>query len=114
MNTQLLILVNFESSNSENSTYLIEAIDAAMGVTAFGVTASILFMGESIKSVVGDSRIKIIDALEFYDVENLYIFKSDLERVFDALPTLGDQFKVLQDNEFSTLLEQHQQVLRMG
>ena len=114
MGSQLLILIDSEASKAEASTYLVEAIDAAMGVAAFGVTTSILFMGDCVKSAVGDDRIKIINALEFYDVENLYIFESDLDRVFDTLPLLGSQFKVLKDNEFSNLLEQHAQVLRMG
>jgi tRNA 2-thiouridine synthesizing protein C len=114
MDSQLLILINANNIEAETSAYVEEAIDAAMGVAAFGVSVSILFSGACINFVVGENRLKIIDGLEFYDVEKLYIFESDLQQTFSSPPALCNNIQILQDNQLNNLLDQHQHVLRMG
>lgn len=98
-----------------------EALDAALIFGSYEQATSLFFLGDGVFQVIGDQNasaieikdyLKTFSALEFYDIENIYVCQQSLiER--DLAETFHvDNVQVLATEEFSQRLHQHNMIYR--
>ena len=98
-----------------------EALDAALIFGSYEQATSLFFLGDGVFQVIGDQKastigikdyLKTFSALEFYDIENIYVCQQSLvER------NLSENFhisniQVLSNEAFSQRLHQHNVIYR--
>ena len=98
-----------------------EALDAALIFGSFEQAISLFFIGDGVFQMIGDQNassiavkdyLKTFSALEFYDIENIYLCKESLtERNLPADFHI-DNIHVLAQNEFSQRLHSHHVIYR--
>lgn len=98
-----------------------EALDAALIFGSFEQAISLFFIGDGVFQMIGDQNassiavkdyLKTFSALEFYDIENIYLCKESLnERNLPANFHI-DNIHVLAQNEFSQRLHSHHVIYR--
>jgi len=98
-----------------------EALDAALIFGSFEQAISLFFIGDGVFQMIGDQNassiavkdyLKTFSALEFYDIENIYLCKESLnERNLPANFHI-DNIQVLTTAEFSQHLHSHQVIYR--
>lgn len=98
-----------------------EALDAALIFGSYEQATSLFFLGDGVFQVIGDQNAAIIDvkdylktfaALEFYDIENIYVCQQSLtERNLSANFHI-DNIQVLSNEAFSLRLHQHKVIYR--
>lgn len=101
-----------------------EALDAALIFGSFEQAPSLFFLGDGVFQLIGQQNADAIDmkdylktfaALEFYDIDNIYLCQQSLaERNLSVRPDNFhiDNVQVLDVNEFSQRLHQHQVIYR--
>ena len=98
-----------------------EALDAALIFGSFEQPTSLFFIGDGVFQVIGDQNpssieskdyLKTFSALEFYDIDNIYVCGSSLTA--RNLPTDFhiDNVQVLSKQAFNELLHQHHVIYR--
>ena len=98
-----------------------EALDAALIFGSYEQATSLFFLGDGVFQVIGDQNasaieikdyLKTFSALEFYDIENIYVCQQSLiER--DLAETFHiENVQVLAREEFSQRLHQHNMIYR--
>ena len=98
-----------------------EALDAALIFGSYEQATSLFFLGDGVFQVIGDQNasaieikdyLKTFSALEFYDIENIYVCQQSLiER--DLAETFHiENVQVLATEEFSQRLHQHNMIYR--
>jgi len=98
-----------------------EALDAALIFGSFEQATSLFFLADGVFQVIGDQNaeaielkdyLKTFSALEFYDIENIYVCQQSLtERGLTANFHL-DNVQVLSNAEFSQRLHTHNVIYR--
>ncbi|MBA6327398.1 sulfurtransferase complex subunit TusC [Colwellia sp. MB02u-6] len=98
-----------------------EALDAALIFGSYEQATSLFFLGDGVFQVIGDQNASAIDikdylktflALEFYDIENIYVCQQSLtERNLSAHFHINN-IQVLSNQEFSQRLHQHNVIYR--
>ena len=98
-----------------------EALDAALIFGSFEQAISLFFIGDGVFQMIGDQNassiavkdyLKTFSALEFYDIENIYLCKESLnERNLPANFHI-DNIQVLTRHEFSQRLHSHHVIYR--
>ena len=98
-----------------------EALDAALIFGSFEQAISLFFIGDGVFQMIGDQNassiavkdyLRTFSALEFYDIENIYLCKESLnERNLPANFHI-DNIQVLAQNEFSQRLHSHHVIYR--
>ncbi len=113
-----IAILNASSTINEASK---EALDAALIYGSYEQTTSLFFQGEGVRQLLNNQNVEIVSikdylktmaALEFYDIENIYACKASLaERGLKEEFHL-DNVQVLNSDDFSKALHQHQVILR--
>lgn len=98
-----------------------EALDAALIFGSYEQATSLFFLGDGVFQVIGDQNASAIDikdylktfsALEFYDIENIYVCQQSLtERNLSAHFHINN-IQVLSNEVFSQRLHQHNVIYR--
>ncbi len=117
MTAKVLIMIQHRTSldaRSEPNNYVIEALDAAIGVAAFGVDLSVLFVGSNVKWAIGPQPLKIISALSYYEIETIYLLDNDIQQHFMTMPEVTDHIQIVSNDNVSEFMAQFSQILRMG
>ncbi|MBA6224834.1 sulfurtransferase complex subunit TusC [Colwellia sp. MB02u-18] len=98
-----------------------EALDAALIFGSYEQATSLFFLGDGVFQVIGDQNasaieikdyLKTFSALEFYDIENIYVCQQSLtERNLSAHFHINN-IQVLSNEVFSQRLHQHNVIYR--
>ncbi|MBJ7551291.1 DsrE family protein [Marinomonas ostreistagni] len=106
------------SSSPYASTSLKEALDLALVFGTFEQAISIAITGDALALLVeeqtpnkrqGKHLYKLLDGLEFYDIENIYVKESEVKAFGTSLWT-GVQ--AISQEAWINMLEQHQHIYR--
>lgn len=98
-----------------------EALDAALIFGSFEQAISLFFIGDGVFQMIGDQNassiavkdyLKTFSALEFYDIENIYLCKESLTERNLPENFHIDNIHVLAQNEFSQRLHSHHVIYR--
>lgn len=118
-NTSTVAILNAHSSF--NSCYGKDALDVALIFGSYEQEVSLFFQGEGVRQLINAQKASLINAkdylatfsaLEFYDVENVYVCLESLkQRNLVADFHIGN-VNVVTEHEFSVRLRQHRTVLR--
>jgi len=98
-----------------------DSLDVALIFGSYEQTVSLYFQGDGVYQLVAKQQpeliqqkdfLKTLAALEFYDIDNIYVCHHSLNQ-----RCLSDKFsienvQVLNQDDFSTSLHQHQTILR--
>jgi len=98
-----------------------DSLDVALIFGSYEQAISLYFQGDGVYQLIAEQQpeliqqkdfLKTLAALEFYDIENIYVCLHSLNQ-----RGLSDNFsieniQVLNPNDFSTSLHQHQTILR--
>lgn len=113
-----IAILNSSSTINEASK---ESLDAALIFGSYEQDTSLFFQGEGVRQLLADQNtdlvsvkdyLKTMAALEFYDIENIYVCKSSLNERNLAEEFHVDNIRVLEAKEFSEALHQHNIILR--
>ncbi|TWX73812.1 sulfurtransferase complex subunit TusC [Colwellia sp. C1TZA3] len=98
-----------------------EALDAALIFGSYEQATSLFFLGDGVFQLIGDQNasaieikdyLKTFSALEFYDIENIYVCQQSLtERSLTAHFHINN-VQVLSKQAFSQRLHQHNVIYR--
>ena len=98
-----------------------EALDAALIFGSYEQATSLFFLGDGVFQVIGDQKastigikdyLKTFSALEFYDIENIYVCQQSLvERNLPENFHISN-IQVLSNEAFSQRLHQHNVIYR--
>lgn len=118
-NTKTIAILNTQAPFSSSAGK--EALDAALIFGSFEQPTSLFFIGDGVFQVIGDQNptsieskdyLKTFSALEFYDIDNIYICEQSLsERNLTANFHI-DNAQVLSKQAFNELLHQHNVIYR--
>ncbi len=118
-NTKTVAILNTQAPFSSSAGK--EALDAALIFGSFEQPTSLFFIGDGVFQVIGDQNptsieskdyLKTFSALEFYDIDNIYICEQSLsERNLTANFHI-DNVQVLSKQAFNELLHQHNVIYR--
>lgn len=98
-----------------------EALDAALIFGSYEQATSLFFLGDGVFQVIGDQNasaieikdyLKTFSALEFYDIENIYVCKSSLQERNLSENFHMSNIQVLSNKDFSQRLHQHNFIFR--
>lgn len=98
-----------------------EALDAALIFGSYEQATSLFFLGDGVFQVIGDQNastieikdyLKTFSALEFYDIENIYVCKSSLQERNLSENFHMNNIQVLSNKDFSQRLHQHNVIYR--
>tara|TARA_R110000744_G_scaffold60497_1_gene125332 strand:+ start:482 stop:859 length:378 start_codon:yes stop_codon:yes gene_type:complete len=98
-----------------------EALDAALIFGSYEQATSLFFLGDGVFQVIGDQNastieikdyLKTFSALEFYDIENIYVCKSSLQERNLSENFHMSNIQVLSNKDFSQRLHQHNVIYR--
>jgi len=118
-NTNSVAVLNAHSSF--NGSYGKDALDVALIFGSYEQEVSLFFQGEGVRQLVSAQNASLIDAkdylatfsaLEFYDVENIYVCLTSLKQRNLAVDFHINNVNVLAEQEFSEKLRQHRTILR--
>ncbi|MFC6440067.1 sulfurtransferase complex subunit TusC [Bowmanella sp. JS7-9] len=118
MSAKLAILLNQPPLSSWSNQ---EGLDLAMLCASFGQDVALFFVGDGVWQLCPDINPqsagrknfhKSLKAMEFYDIEHLYVCEQSLaERGIDG-QSLGLEIQLLSPARISQLLADHPQVVR--
>ena len=115
----LLAIINSSAPYSSNNGK--ESLDIALIFGSFEQSVSLFFQGDGVYQLIDKqdaSKISVKDylktfaALEFYDIEDIFICEQSLNNRMLASRFHIDNVRVLSSQAFSEQLAQHQHVLR--
>jgi len=118
-NTSTVAVLNAHSSF--NSSYGKDALDVALIFGSYEQEVSLFFQGEGVRQLISVQNASLINAkdylatfsaLEFYDVENIYVCLTSLKQRNLAADFHIDNVNVLPEQEFSARLRQHKTIIR--
>ena len=98
-----------------------EALDAALIFGSYEQATSLFFLGDGVFQVIGNQNasaieikdyLKTFSALEFYDIENIYVCQQSLIERNLAETFHIDNVQVLAKEQFSQRLHQHNVIYR--
>ena len=98
-----------------------ESLDFAMVAGTFGQAVSLLFMGDGVFQLLGNQQGKIIGrktlsktlaALEFYDIDDIYVCANSLSQRYLNTNDLVITAKPLQASEIQQLFANSDQLMR--
>jgi tRNA 2-thiouridine synthesizing protein C len=98
-----------------------EALDAALIFGSYEQATSLFFLGDGVFQVIGDQNastieikdyLKTFSALEFYDIENIYVCKTSLQERNLSENFHMSNIQVLSNKDFSQRLHQHNVIYR--
>jgi tRNA 2-thiouridine synthesizing protein C len=98
-----------------------EALDAALIFGSYEQATSLFFLGDGVFQVIGDQNastieikdyLKTFSALEFYDIENIYVCKTSLQERNLSENFHMNNIQVLSNKDFSQRLHQHNVIYR--
>lgn len=113
-----IAILNSSSTINEASK---EALDAALIFGSYEQPTSLFFQGEGVRQLLKHQDIqsikvkdylKTMSALEFYDIENIYVCQTSLNERGLAEDFHLENVQVLSAVNFSQKLHQHQVILR--
>jgi len=105
----------FSQANAKDS------LDVALIFGAYEQTVSLYFQGDGVYQLIAEQQpesiqqkdfLKTFAALEFYDIDNIYICQNSLEQRNLPAKFCIDNVQVLDCDEFGMSLLQHQTILR--
>lgn len=117
-NSKKIAILNASSTISEASK---EALDAALIFGSYEQPTSLFFQGEGVRQLINHQSLetlkvkdylKTMAALEFYDIENIFLCKKSLEDRGLTEDFHIDNVQVLPVDAFSDKLHQHDIILR--
>jgi len=117
-NIKKIAILNASSTINEASK---EALDAALIYGSFEQPTSLFFQGEGVRQLVTHQQLDVVHvkdylktmaALEFYDIDNIYLCKKSLTDRGLAEDFHIDNVQVLSAEAFSEQLHQHDVILR--
>jgi len=120
-NSHQKTLAVLNSHSSFNANYGREALDIALIFGSYEQEVSLFFQGEGVRQLIAHQNAESIkykdylatfSALEFYDVENLYVCEESLQQRNLSTDFHVDNVHILNAEEFSQQLRQHQTILR--
>gem|GEM_PF-14957 len=125
-NSTILIMNNIKKIAILNASPTIneaskEALDAALIYGSFEQPTSLFFQGEGVRQLVTHQQLDVVHvkdylktmaALEFYDIDNIYLCKKSLTDRGLAEDFHIDNVQVLSAGAFSEQLHQHDVILR--
>ena len=98
-----------------------DALDVALIFGSYEQAVSLYFQGDGVYQLIAEQQpekiqqkdfLKTFAALEFYDIENIYVCHHSLMQRGLADNFSIENVQVLNSNDFSTSLHQHQTILR--
>jgi tRNA 2-thiouridine synthesizing protein C len=98
-----------------------DALDVALIFGSYEQSVSLYFQGDGVYQLIAEQQpekvqqkdfLKTFAALEFYDIENIYVCHHSLIQRGLADNFSIENVQVLNSNDFSTSLHQHQTILR--
>lgn len=98
-----------------------DALDVALIFGSYEQVVSLYFQGDGVYQLIAEQQpekvqqkdfLKTFAALEFYDIENIYVCHHSLIQRGLADNFSIENVQVLNRNDFSTSLHQHQTILR--
>jgi tRNA 2-thiouridine synthesizing protein C len=98
-----------------------EALDVAMIFGSYEQATSLFFIGDGVYQLVNKQNAELLEhkdylktfsALTFYDIDNIYVCQQSLTQRGLSDDFHLDNVKVLNNDELSTRLHQHQTILR--
>lgn len=113
-----IAILNASSTINEASK---EALDAALIYGSYEQDISLFFQGEAVRQLLNNQStekvniknyLKTMSALEFYDIENIYVCKNSLVERGLAEDFHIDNAQVLDVKVFAETLHQHNVILR--
>ncbi len=112
MNKKLLVIIDKTPNSGEvlGNLKFKETIDAALGVAAFGVEVSLWFCGNGVNCLQKPEQFKIIEALSYYDIENVYVALNDCS----DLQGFATKVTQIDDQQLSVIVSQQDTILRMN
>jgi len=105
----------FSQANAKDS------LDVALIFGSYEQTVSLYFQADGVYQLIAEQQpesiqqkdfLKTFAALEFYDIDNIYICKNSLEQRNLPAKFCIDNVQVLDRDEFGMSLLQHQTILR--
>jgi tRNA 2-thiouridine synthesizing protein C len=105
----------FSQANAKDS------LDIALIFGSYEQAVSLYFQGDGVYQLIAGQQpeniqqkdfLKTFAALEFYDIDNIYICQSSLEQRNLSTHFCIDNVQVLNCDEFAISLHQHQTILR--
>ncbi|WP_076417948.1 sulfurtransferase complex subunit TusC [Colwellia sp. UCD-KL20] len=98
-----------------------EALDAALIYGSYEQSTSLFFQGEGVRQLISHQQLetvhvkdylKTMAALEFYDIDNIYVCKASMIERGLVEDFHVDNVQVLSSDDFSDKLHQHNVILR--
>ena len=98
-----------------------DALDVALIFGSYEQSVSLYFQGDGVYQLIAEQQpekvqqkdfLKTFAALEFYDIENIYVCHHSLIQRGLADNFSIENVQILNRNDFSTSLHQHQTILR--
>lgn len=103
------------------STSAQESLDLAMVAGTFGQTVSLFFIDDGVFQLVNQQNAQLVGrkdfykslaALEFYDVEQLYVCEQSLNQRSISPEQLNTEVKILTPEALAQAITQHNHLLR--
>jgi tRNA 2-thiouridine synthesizing protein C len=98
-----------------------DSLDIALIFGSYEQTVSLYFQGDGVYQLISGQKpeqiqqkdfLKTFAALEFYDIENIYVCQHSLQKRNLSPNFCIDNVRVLSSDDFSISLHQHQTILR--
>ncbi len=114
-----IAILNAHSAFDKNSGK--EALDVALIFGSYEQDVALFFQGEGVRQLMGEQNADILkykdylatfSALEFYDVEHIYVCATSLQQRGLTNNFHVDNVHLLNLQEFSTKLHQYQTIIR--
>ncbi|ADZ92046.1 DsrE family protein [Marinomonas mediterranea] len=112
-------LILFSSSPYE-TTSAKEGLDLALVLGTFEQPVSLAFSGDGVSLLLeeqlpekaqGKHLYKLLDGLEFYDIEEIYALEFDLE-LYSPKHAVWSGVTAVDENAWSKILREHSQIIR--
>ncbi|TDO98911.1 DsrE family protein [Marinomonas balearica] len=108
------------SSSAYETTSAKEGLDLALVLGTFEQPVSLAFSGEGVSLLLesqspekehGKHLYKLLDGLEFYDIDDVYALQSDIE-LYNSKHALWEGVTSLDQNAWAKMLQTHSQIIR--
>jgi tRNA 2-thiouridine synthesizing protein C len=119
MNKSILLIFRHPPfANNSNK----EALDIALGCSAFDIPVSLLFLNDSILQLIKDQRgedinqknlLKTFSALEMYDINDHYVIDTDMLRYNLTAQDLALNCKVILTTQQALIIRQFDTVINL-
>jgi tRNA 2-thiouridine synthesizing protein C len=98
-----------------------DSLDVALIFGSYEQTVSLYFQGDGVYQLIAGQKPELVEqkdflktfaALEFYDIDNIYVCKHSLDQRSISNNFSIENIQVLNRDDFSISLHQHQTILR--